>query len=394
MASRRPQQLRGIGLPTQRGAWSWLLGEDPPPSPRPATRDEALSLPAFGRGVELIASSIAGVPLQAFRRNAALGVWEKLADQPAVLTDPDPLNDEWQWKYGAVKDLIEAGNHVSWFGDQLDYRTGRPAWLEPLPIADVGVVQVPDSPAGYMFTVVGVPRLLDPSEVLHISAGNRSGEILGRGIVEQYAPTLGQALTAEQWSGRYLQGGGLPPAIIQHRVEPTVEQKRNFKDRWRTMLDTGEAMLLPADATVTPLQSDAQRQQLVEARTWNVQLTSIMLGIPAHKYSLQGPTMTYENVETADIAWIRDTVDRWAQPISRAVSKWLLPLGTEARWAWASRMRTDTKTQFETASLAVEKGLLERDEGRQLINYAPADKASGAGSTPEGVPNLGAQEVA
>lgn len=383
-------------MPTDRRAWSWLLGEDVADIPRPATRDEALSLPAFGRGVELIASTIAGVPIQAHRWSPELGIWEKLADQPSVLTDPYPVphSDDWQWRYGVAKDLIEAGNHVSWFGTEIDYRTNRPSWLVPLPIQDVGLVPMPDTVHGYMFTVVGVDRLLDPSEVLHISAGNRSGEILGRGIVEQYAPTLGRSLTGEEWSGRYLSGGGLPPAIIQFRGEPSTDRKREFKTNWRRMTDTGEAMLLPADATVTPLQSDAQRQQLVEARTWNVQLVSIMLGIPAHKYSLPGPTMTYENVETADIAWVRDTVDRWAQPITRAITKQLLPRKVEARWAWASRMRTDSKTQFETAGGAVTSGLLTVDEGRQMINYPPAAMSAGAGSTPVGVPNLGAQEVA
>ena len=46
-------------LPSSRSAWAFLTGETIATAQRPATRDEALSLPAFGRGVELIASAVA-----------------------------------------------------------------------------------------------------------------------------------------------------------------------------------------------------------------------------------------------------------------------------------------------------------------------------------------------
>ena len=39
----------------------------------------------------------------------------------------------------------------------------------------------PADPGWWAFTYAGV--MLDPSEVLHISAGNRSGEILGQGVI-------------------------------------------------------------------------------------------------------------------------------------------------------------------------------------------------------------------
>lgn len=366
---------------------AWLLGETPPPAPRPATRDEALSLPAFGRGVELIASCVAGVAIRAHRFAPKLGIWAELADQPQILTEPDPQTTPWHWRFGVVKDMVEAGNHISLLGD-LDYRTGRPGWLVPLPVEHLGLIEDPGRPGWWAFVYGSV--LLDPSEVLHISAGNRSGEILGQGVIGQYRHQLGQQLTAEEWAGRYLHGGGLPPAIIQFRGEPPADRKRDFKDNWRRMTDTGEAMLLPADAVVTPLQSDAQRQQLVEARNWNSHLSAMVLGIPAHMLNIDGPTMTYQNAEGIDIAWVRDTVDRWAQPMLGALTKWLLPNGVEARCAWGQRARTDLKTQAEVAKLLVDAGILTKDEGRQMIGYGPLALSTSAGSTPEGIPNLGA----
>jgi phage portal protein BeeE len=111
-------------LPTDRRAWAFLTGEtiDPSVLPRWATRDEMLSLPAFGRGVELLASAVAGVDLVAQRWDADAGIWARLPDQPMILTDPDPTSTGWHWRYAATKDLVETGNHVALFGD-VDWRT-------------------------------------------------------------------------------------------------------------------------------------------------------------------------------------------------------------------------------------------------------------------------------
>jgi hypothetical protein len=73
-----------------------------------------------------------------------------------------------------------------------------------------------------------------------------------------------------------------------------------------------------------------------------------------------------------------------------ALTKWLLPNGVEARCAWGQRARTDLKTQAEVAKLLVDAGILTKDEGRQMIGYGPLALSTSAGSTPEGVPNLGA----
>jgi HK97 family phage portal protein len=376
-----------------RRAWSWLLADPTAdvPVPLPATRDEALSIPAFGRGVELLASTVAGVPIDAFRFDPDRGVDMRLADQPTILTDPDPMVTAWHWRYAAAKDLVEAGNHVALLGD-VDWRTGRPGWLVPLPVAEVGLLEDANQPGWYAFAVAGV--MLDPSEVLHISAGNRSGEILGQGVIAQYGEQLGGQLAAEQWASRYVAAGGLPPAIIQHpSVTPGDQAKADdLKTRWRTLVRTGEAMVLPAGAVVTPLQSDAERQQLVQARTWNSQLAGMVLGIPPHMLGLPGPNMTYQNVQSADVAFIRDVVTRWSDPINMSLTKWLLPAGTEARARWAARARTDMETQAKVAAALVAAGIWTVDEARQSIGYEPMDGATDTETTPEGVPNLGAVE--
>ena len=357
---------------------------------RPASPEEAEGLPAFGRGVELLASAIAGTTWYAYRGDSDNGVWQRLPDQPQIVTDPDPSTTDWHWKYSAAVDLVEYGNHVSLLGD-VDWQTQRAGWLLPLPIDQVSLVTDVTRPGLWAWSVAG--ELLDPSEVLHISAGNRSGEILGRGVVRQYADSLGQAVAAERYSGKWFAGGGLPPGIIQTPVQPSQAQLEDLKSKWRLLSVTGEPMALPPNVTVTPLAQDADRAQLVESRTWNAQLTAMLLGIPAYKLGLPGTSMTYSNVESVDIEWTRDSVDRWGQPIARCFSKYLLPRGQGLRFDWASRMRTDTGAQAQYLSAFTRAGIMTIDEARARVGLPPLMATLDQGTTPVGVPELTPQEV-
>jgi hypothetical protein len=66
---------RRASLPTDPASWAWLTGQTIPPGlAQPASLSDALGLPAFGRGVELLASAVAGVELVAQRWDPAAGM--------------------------------------------------------------------------------------------------------------------------------------------------------------------------------------------------------------------------------------------------------------------------------------------------------------------------------
>jgi HK97 family phage portal protein len=351
----------------------------------PATESEALGFPPFGRGVEMLASSVAGTDWFAAKWQADNGVWQRLADQPLVVLDPSPAASDgpWQYKYETARDLIIYGNHFSEFLD-MDARTYRPAALVPLHPSRVGIVISPD--VGWYWVVDGIPR--GAADLFHITAGAESDSIVGRGVLAQYKVSLGGQVAAENAAGGYFEGGGLPPAVINPSKQLTDSQTKNIKAAWRDLMTTREPVIMPQGWTLEPVVSSAVDQQLVEARTWNAQLAAMVLGIPAHMLGLQGPSMTYSNVETADIGWMRDTVSRWTNPIAGAFSKWLLPAGTELRWDYASRMRSDIKTTAEVVTGLVVARVLTVDEGRAMLGRPPMDDTTTEGSTPEGVPEL------
>lgn len=351
-----------------RSSWAFLTGEDFPASPWPATEAEAMGLPPFGRGVALLANAVAGTAWHAVRWDPAVGVSARLPDQPAVAIDPDPETTPWNYRWAAIEDLILYGNHFALYGD-LDFRTLRPGWLVPIPADSVWIMQDPTDTSWWRWIIGGDE--FAPSDLFHVSAGNRSGEILGRGTLAQYAEWLGGAVAAERHSGDYFAGGALPPAVLQAPQVLTDPQAKELKDKWREMTNTREPVVLPIGYVLTPVVSNAETSQLVESRQWNAASVAMMLGIPSYKLGLSGPSMTYQNVEMADIDFVRDSVDRYGEPLSESFTKWLLPRGTSLAWDYAGRMRADQNTTANVLTTYTAAGILSVDEARAAIGRPP-----------------------
>jgi phage portal protein BeeE len=399
----------GLSDPRQ---WAFLTGGEYGTGPAPATERDAMALPPFGRGVALLCNAVAGTDWQAVRFDPALGVAVRRPDQPSVLALPDPTSTPWHYRWAAIADLILYGNHFALCGST-DAVTRRPGWLVPVHADRVGILMDPETGAVWFVIDGEAVRPYDPNDpprasvdatgralgdwtgtLFHVSAGNRSGEILGLGVLAEYAQWLGGAVAAEDHAGAYFAGGALPPAVLQSPTVLTQPQAEALKTSWRTMVSTREPVVLPAGYVLTPIVSDALNAQMVESRQWNAASVAMMLGIPGYKLGLQGPSMTYQNIESADIEFVRDSVDRYAEPLSQAFSQWLMPLGSSVAWQYAGRMRADQKTTAEVLTTYVAAGIMTKDEARAAIGRPPLEESTEETNTPEGVPDLSTPETA
>ena len=338
----------------------------------------ALGLPPFGRGVELIASTVAGVDLVGYRYDKAAQIDVKLDPQPELLRDPDRLSTPWNWKYAIVNDLILFDNHFSFLGEP--NAQSWPRWLEPINVeaVDIGVDRDPKSDTyGMIFWRVD-GQTYPYGSILHINAGNRSGYLLGRGAIAQYRDALSGILSTSEHSANYFRRGGLPSAVISvDDPDLSAEAAEDIKSKYEAAMSgrRRRPLVIPKIYEFTPVVSDAEKQQLVESRTWDAGLVAMILGIPAHYLGLPGTSMTYTNIESADIGFVRDTVDRWAKPFEGSVTKWAMPYGQTARFDWTGRMRTDSKTRAEVLGLEITAGITTVDEARRMLHKRPLTEA-------------------
>lgn len=360
-----------LNLPSGVSTWG-VLWEDPASAIPPVTEATVLGLPPFGRGVELLASALANAPLAAQRYDPVLDIWLTLRPGPPVLSDPVNYGTRWGWHYAATRDLILFGNHFSRLADPDD--DGMPTRLIPI---DATKVELAATPEGWLaWRIDGTP--VPWGDVFHVSAGNRSGFILGRGVIAQYRDALSGALATQSHARRYMASGGLPSAVLQSKnPDLTQEQAEAMKARYRETIGTGsrEPLVLPASTEFTPVVSDADKQQLVDARKWDAAEAAMILGIPTVKLGLPGPTMTYTNTQMSEIEYRTNTLSRWTGPLEAAVTKWLLPPGDRAVHLWDSRLELDEATHTDVLSKRLAAGLITIDEGRRGLGLRPLDPA-------------------
>lgn len=384
---------RGYGMGgglRPRSDFAWLLGETLPPAPLPATESAAMALPAFGRGVALLANAVAETDWYAARWDASTGVYQRMVEQPPVVADPDPTVTTWNYRYAAATDGILYGNHFAFLGYGDDASDPWPRFLVPVPADQVWLLVDPET-GSYWLTFNGTTY--PPTDLLHVAYGNRSGEPFGLGVLAQYAGWLGGAIAAETHAAGYFAGGAMPPAVLQSPTVLTQDQADELKTAWRAVANTREPVVLPTGYVLTPLVSNAEQNQLVQTRQWNAEAVAMILGIPSYKLGLPGASMTYQNVETADIDFIRDSVSRYASPLAAAFTKWLVPRGSVVRFDWAGRMRADQTTTASVLSTYVSQGIVTKDEARAILGRPPLEIATAEATTPEGVPELTPAEV-
>lgn len=382
-------RLAGANL-RPRSDWTFLMGGDYPPSPLPATESTAMGMPPFGRGVSLLANAVADTSWYAARWDPDTGVYQRISQQPAVVAEPDPMTTDWNYRYSATEDGVLYGNHFAFLGYGDDPSNPWPQFVVPVPADSVWLLIDPET-GEYWLTIAG--KTYPPSDLLHVNYGSRSGEPMGRGILAQYCEWLGGAVAAEMHAGSYFAGGAMPPAILQSPNVLTQTQADDLKAAWRGVANTREPVVLPMGYVLTPLVSNAEQNQLVQSRQWNAEAIAMMLGIPSYKLGLPGTSMTYQNVETADIDFIRDSVSRYASPLAAAFTKWMVPRGTVVRFDYAGRMRADQMTTASVLSTYVSAGILTLDEARSVIGRPPQHLASAEGTTPADVPELTPAEV-
>ena len=386
---RRRIYSQGAGL-RSRTDWTFLLGGDYPATPVPATESAAMGLPPFGRGVALLANAVAGTDWHAAVWDPQVGVYQRSASQPAVVTDPDPTTTAWNYRWAATEDAILYGNHFAFLGYGDNPADPWPRFVVPIPADQVWILTDPETGL-FWFTIAG--QTYAPADLLHVNYGSRSGEPLGRGVLAQYCEWLGGAIAAELHAGSYFAGGAMPPAILQSPQVLTQDQADELKAAWRAVANTREPVVLPMGYVLTPLISNAEQNQLVQTRQWNAETVAMMLGIPSYKLGLPGPSMTYQNIETADIDFIRDSVSRYADPLAAAFTKWLVPRGTVVQFDWAGRMRADQSTTANVLSTYTAAEILSKDEARAVLGRPPLEITTLPGTTPEAVPELTPAEV-
>ena len=332
--------------------------------------EAALGLPALYSAVDLIASQIAAMPLQTFRKTGDSR--ERAVDGPLV-TNPSDLWAPDEWVYVACASMLLFGEAIG-----VTTRTGTNGWPSAIEWVDprrVNVERVPDGAVRY--TADG--ELLPPQNVTHIRHGMLlPGTLRGVSPVRRMPTSIAVGLEALIYEKDWFAGGAHPSGVLSVDVPSlTEEQADEIVSRFVRKTKARRPVALSKVAHYQTIQADPSGSGLEHTKRRIANDVANSFHIPPEMIGGNlGESLTYANLEThqqmLDLRALMPVYTR----LERALSA-MMPRPTYVRFNADGSFRADGKTRAEIAEIQLRSGQRTVDEVRAKDELPPIADAPG-----------------
>lgn len=214
-------------------------------------------------------------------------------------------------------------------------------------------------------------------DILHIRYASWPGDAHGHGPLEVCGDRVLAARTLMRYASDLARNGGVPWAVLKSKYRISKEQATKLKSQWiesaRSRL--GAPAIVDSDVDLQVLQVPPKDMALAELQTHSEARVAIMLGTPAFLVSLPSgaDAMTYTNVASIfDYHW-RATLRTLGRYITRAISGWALPSGTDLELDPNAYIQPDASARANYYKTMVEIGAMTPAEVRKAERMSPMD---------------------
>lgn len=347
----------------------------------PVDADRALEADGVLECVQVIAETLATLPLIVYRRTADGGK-ERAPDHPVYeLLHRAP--NGWQTAFEFVEQmqahlLIRRNSYAEILRDG----NGTPVALEPLHPATVTVERLDTGRLRYSVRQPNgaPPRRLLQEEVFHLRGLSLDG-ITGLDLIQKKRESIAVALAAEKFGARYFKLGaatsgvfetpkGLSDKALKHLRESLDKMHAGFENAWRPVI-------LEDGLTFKQTGANAKDAQLVELRQVQRKIIASFFRVPPHKIGILDDA-TFSNIEQQALEFVSDTlmgpVRRWEAKINRELlGPESSPDGEEyfAEFLLEGLLRAETAARYQAYNLGIQAGFLTRNEARVAENRNP-----------------------
>ena len=155
------------------------------------------------------------------------------------------------------------------------------------------------------------------------------------------------------------------------------EQRAEFRKNVVGLIENGEAPLLEGGIEVEAINISPKDVQLLESRAWSVEEICRWFGVPPWMvgHASQGATKWGSGMEQELIGFLTFCLGPIIKSIEQAITKDLLTPGDRlryyAKYAVEGLLRTDSAARAAFYGVMVDKGILTRDEVRELEDRPP-----------------------
>lgn len=357
---------------------AWTAGEVP--TQGTVSQESALRLGAVFAAGRLLASNVAALPIQTYRRT---GEARERVALPSLLVSPSVQGTRRDWIFRAMTSLIYRGNAVGLIvsRNSEDFATGL-EWLNP------DEVSVEDSqpygPGSFRQPIWRWRgQVVSQEDLVHIPWFTLPNRVWGLSPIAAYASAVSTGLAAQDFSREWFDSGGVPPGTFANATQTVSQAEAEvIGKRVTAAIRKRRPIVYGKDWTYTPISISPNEAKFVETMRLTASQIAHIYGIPPEMIGGEtGKSETYANVEQQSIEFVQYTLLPWLTTLESHLSE-LLPRGQYVKFNVDALTRPDAETRYANYEKARLIGLLSIDEIRAMEDLPPLPNGQGADHTP------------
>ena len=337
----------------------------------------AMRSTAVLRAVQVIAGTIAGLPLNVFEQDAN-GI-DRTRVPSAVLAQPYPDMTSYEFWELVVTHLLLWGNAFclkiyNELGDQV-------VRLLPLLPYDVQPMRRLTASGGaygpkcyVMSDRIGGGVLTD-DEILHFPGLGYDG-IKGLSVVAMCRQAIGLGIAAEEAAARLYGSGSLLGGVLQTDQRLEQPQAEAIKLRWRERVSglarAHEIAVLDAGLKFVPVSIPPEQAQFIQSRQFQIGEIARIFGVPPHLLMDLDKTSSWgQGVAEQSLGFIRYSLSFWLSRLEGRINMGVLPANQHAEFDFQGLLRGDTAARYAAYNAALAGGWMNANEVRQAEGLKP-----------------------
>nr|WP_246605078.1 phage portal protein [Aquisediminimonas sediminicola] len=219
----------------------------------------------------------------------------------------------------------------------------------------------------------GRTRRLLEGEVLHLRDRTDDG-IIGRSRLSRAAETVTGVQAANRHAASFLANGASPSGVIEVPQEMGSHKRelvrQAFSQRHAGATNAGNTLILDGGMTWKPSQISPEDAELLETRKFGVVEICRLFQVPPPIVQAY-ENNTFTNAAQAGLWFATFCLAPWARKIEAEFARSVFPAGGnfELELDLSGFLRGDPETRWNAHKIALETGVLDADEVRQIEGW-------------------------
>ena len=321
--------------------------------------------------VNAISSALAYVPVNVYRREAD-GSKLELPAHPVAKLSRLGVSPAMTWPDFIEHLLSSALLNGNGLAEIQRGGNGQVSGFRWIPWGQVSVVYLSTGRLAFDWSdpYAGSGRLLQ-DDVIFLRARTDDARI-GRSPLSRAAETVSAAKSAQTFAHSFMDNGLRPSAVFESAQtlgpDATSRLREVAEDRLKGVTKAGNAIILSGGLTYKNISLSPEDAELLESRKFGViEICRLFHVPPPIVQSYENNTFT--NSTQAGIWFATYCLGPWARKLQAEFARTVLASGVELELDLSGFLQGDPKTRWETHKIAVESGVLDTDEIREIEGY-------------------------